>query len=97
MGSNPGTSPLAKLYVQGAVRADGGFLSTDTTINPPDYVFAPDYQLRPLSELAAYIAKEQHLPELPSADTIKQQGLNLSQFQMQLLKKIEEFTLYTIE
>jgi hypothetical protein len=95
-GTNPGTSPLAKLHVQGAVRADGGFFSTDTTINPPDYVFAPDYPLRPLSELAAYIEKERHLPEIPSADTIKQQGLNLSQFQMQLLKKIEELTLYTL-
>ncbi|NOT58525.1 MAG: hypothetical protein HOP18_28350, partial [Deltaproteobacteria bacterium] len=41
--------------------------------------------------------KERHLPEIPSAETIKQEGVNLSEFQMQLLKKIEELTLYTIE
>ncbi|MBM4259076.1 MAG: hypothetical protein FJ147_24645 [Deltaproteobacteria bacterium] len=63
----------------------------------PDYVFAPDYKLRPLSELAAYIKQEQHLPEIPSAAMIKQQGMNLSEMQMQLLKKIEELTLYTIQ
>jgi hypothetical protein len=94
---NPGTSPLAKLHVQGAIRADGGFFSTDTTINPPDYVFAPDYKLRPLSDLQMYIEKEKHLPEIPSAQEMKTQGINLGQMQLQLLKKIEELTLYTLQ
>lgn len=94
---NPGTSPLAKLHVQGAVRADAGFLSTDTTIDPPDYVFEPDYQLMPLSELRSYIAQEKHLPEIPSAQEMKTQGVNLVQMQMHLLKKVEELTLYTLD
>jgi hypothetical protein len=97
VGSNPGTSPLAKLHVQGAVRADGGFFSTDTTINPPDYVFEPDYQLMSLPDLQSYIAQEKHLPEMPSAQEMKTQGVNLGQMQMQLLKKIEELTLYTLD
>lgn len=94
---NPGTSPLAKLHVQGAVRADGGFFSVDTTINPPDYVFEPDYKLTPLSDLQSYIAQEKHLPEIPSAQEMKTQGVNLGQMQMQLLKKVEELTLYTLD
>lgn len=97
VGSNPGTSPLAKLHVQGAVRADGGFFSTDTTINPPDYVFEPEYKLMPLPDLQSYIAKEKHLPEMPSAQEMKTQGVNLGQMQMQLLKKVEELTLYTLD
>jgi hypothetical protein len=96
-GSNPGTSPLAKLHVQGAVRADGGFFSTDTTINPPDYVFEPGYKLIPLQELAVYVEKEKHLPEIPPAQVMKEQGINLGAMQMPLLRKVEELTLYTIQ
>jgi len=51
----------------------------------------------PLTELGAYVAKEKHLPEIPSAREIKEQGVNLSELQMQLLKKVEELTLYTVE
>ncbi|MBM4259079.1 MAG: hypothetical protein FJ147_24660 [Deltaproteobacteria bacterium] len=94
---NPDVAPVAKLHVQGNIRADGVFISNETQLTVPDYVFAPDYKLRPLSELAVYIKQEQHLPEIPSAATIKAQGVNLSELQMQLLKKIEELTLYTIQ
>jgi hypothetical protein len=62
----------------------------------PDYVFEPDYQLRPLTELGAYVAQEKHLPDIPSAQEIKKQGVNVSELQMQLLKKIEELTLYAV-
>lgn len=33
---------------------------------------------------------------IPSAEEIEQNGLNLGHFQMQLLEKIEELTLYTL-
>jgi hypothetical protein len=90
-------NPSQALEVQGNIRANGSFLSNGTTLNVPDYVFEPDYQLRPLTDLQTYIVKEKHLPDLPSAREIKQQGVNMSELQMQLLKKIEELTLYTIE
>jgi len=54
-------------------------------------------KLMPLSELAAYVQREQHLPNVPSAADIKANGLNLSQFQMRLLEKIEELALYTLQ
>jgi len=102
---NPGFAPAARLHVKGGevrvegnVRVVGGaFIDDSTTLNAPDYVFAPDYQLRPLNELAAYIARERHLPEIPSATEIQQQGLQLGEMQMRLLKKIEELTLYTLQ
>lgn len=89
-------SPSQQLDVGGNIRASGSFISGGTTLNVPDYVFAPDYQLMPLKQLAGYIEKEQHLPEIPSAQDIKAQGIDLSTMQMQLLKKVEELTLYTI-
>jgi hypothetical protein len=34
---------------------------------------------------------------VPSAAEMKEKGLNLSQFQMRLLEKIEELTLYAVQ
>ncbi|HSK76580.1 MAG TPA: hypothetical protein VLQ45_08995 [Thermoanaerobaculia bacterium] len=47
-------------------------------------------------DLGEFVAREKHLPNVPSAAEIKEQGLNLSQFQMRLLEKIEELALYTV-
>lgn len=93
------TSPASKLHVNGGdIRVSGGsFIDDGVTLNAPDYVFEPDYRLMPLPELKAYVAREKRLPNVPSAGEIKQQGLDLSQFQMRLLEKVEELTLYVLE
>ena len=66
-------------------------------INGPDYVFEPDYELRSLSETKEYIIKNKHLPEIPSASEMENNGIDLGDMNMRLLKKIEELTLYQIE
>jgi hypothetical protein len=63
----------------------------------PDHVFAPNYHLRPLSEVEQYIQQNRHLPEVPSAADVKKNGLDVGNNQATLLKKIEELTLYLIE
>ena len=90
------TAPTQVLDVSGNIRASGNFIAGGTTLNVPDYVFEPDYALPPLAELEAYVTREKHLPGLPSAAEIKAQGLNMTEFQMSLLKKVEELTLYTL-
>lgn len=84
------TVDSAGINVLGTIKSNG------TTLTVPDYVFEPDYKLMPLPELAAYVEKEKHLPEIPPARAIKEQGIDLGAMQMQLLKKVEELTLYTI-
>lgn len=64
--------------------------------NWPDYVFDYSYSLRPLSEVEQYIRQHHHLPEVPSADEVKENGIDLGANQAILLKKIEELTLYVI-
>ena len=94
-----GTSaPASKLHVAGGdIRVTGGaFIDDGTTLDVPDYVFDRDYALMSLDELRTYIAKEKHLPNVPSLEDIGRDGLNLSQFQMRLLEKVEELTLYTL-
>ena len=63
----------------------------------PDYVFDPDYKLMPLKDLQVYIEKERHLPDIRLGQEIKKQGVKLGEMQMQLLRKVEELTLYTIQ
>ncbi len=64
----------------------------------PDYVFQTDYKLMPLSDLAQYINKEGHLPKMPSAAQIEEEGSHsLGETQRLLLEKVEELTLYILE
>lgn len=66
-------------------------------LNVPDYVFADDYALMPINELASFVETERHLPGIPSEGEIKDGSLGLAGFQMKLLEKVEELTLYTID
>jgi len=65
----------------------------------PDYVFEKDYKLMSLAELKAYIEQHKHLPEIPSANEIKEadNSYDMGKMVEQLLLKVEELTLYTIE
>ncbi len=83
------------LTASGSMYADS-FVASGTTLNVPDYVFADDYDLMPLSEVAAFIDANSHLPKIPSAAEINAGGLDLTSMQLSLLEKVEELTLYTL-
>ena len=51
----------------------------------------------PLADLKTYINKNQHLPEVPTAEQVKKDGINLGEMNTLLMKKVEELTLYLIE
>jgi hypothetical protein len=81
----------------GDINILGGSIYVDgEEMNVPDYVFEPDYPLMSLGELRVYVAAEKHLPNVPSEEEIRAGGLDLSKFQMRLLEKTEELTLYTL-
>lgn len=63
----------------------------------PDYVFADDYALLPLSELEQSVEQNGHLPGIPSAADVAKNGVNVGKMQAQLLEKVEELTLYMIQ
>ena len=68
-----------------------------STAGGADYVFDSDYKLRSLDEVGTYIKTNKHLPEIPSADEMQRNGVEIDDFQIRLLQKIEELTLYLIE
>ena len=84
-----------KLAVDGKIIAEE--VHIDMSGAWPDDVFREDYNLMPLAEVAAYIASNGHLPEVPSAEEVAVNGLSLGATQALLLKKIEELTLYMIQ
>ncbi|SEN74625.1 hypothetical protein SAMN05216436_12115 [bacterium A37T11] len=87
-------SPQAKLSVNGNILAKEIKIKTDISV--PDYVFKADYKLPSLEEIAEYINRNGHLPEVQSAVEVKQDGLDLAAMNLLLLKKVEELTLHLI-
>ncbi len=63
----------------------------------PDYVFRDNYPLMPLSELEQYITLNNRLPGIPSSEEIKNNGIDVSNMQVLLVRKIEELTRYILE
>jgi hypothetical protein len=64
----------------------------------PDYVFADGYNLMPLEQLKKEINQHKHLPGIPSAAQIEEQGgVDLGAIQTKLVEKVEELTLYIIQ
>lgn len=62
-----------------------------------DYVFDNGYQLMPLGELERYVNTNKHLPNIPSAKEVENNGVNIGEMNALLLEKIEELTLYIID
>lgn len=68
------------------------------TLTPTaDFVFAENYDLPRLEEVEKHIKEKKHLPEIASARVMEKEGVNVGEFQIKLLQKIEELTLYAIE
>jgi len=62
-----------------------------------DFVFEEDYALPTLEAVEQHIKEKKHLPEIASAKEMEKEGVNVGEFQIKLLQKIEELTLYSIE
>jgi hypothetical protein len=84
------------------LRVNGKIIATELRVQVnslwPDYVFADDYKLLPIKDLATYINKEKHLPNIPSAQQVQEQGgIDAGDMNKRLMEKVEELTLYIID
>ncbi len=89
------TTPDSKLTVKGNIHAEE--VKVDLSVPGPDYVFKEEYDLKSLEEVQSYINEHGHLPNIPSAKDMEENGVQLGEMNMKLLEKIEELTLYVIE
>lgn len=93
-----------KLTVKGKIHAEE--VRVDLQV-PADYVFQKyytgksdlksDYVMPTLAEVEKFTKENNHLPSVPSAQEIKDKGLQLGEMSNAMLQKIEELTLYIIE
>ena len=87
------TNPTYKLSVNGNIRSKEVIVETGWA----DYVFDKKYKRLPLAEVEKFIAENNHLPNVPSAEDIQTNGLKVGEMQTKMMEKIEELTLYVIE
>jgi hypothetical protein len=83
-----------KLSVRGTIHAQSVVVDQ---IGWSDFVFDKHYHLTPLAKVNAYIAKNHHLPDMPSEAQIVNDGQDIGAMNNILTKKVEELTLYMIE
>ena len=76
---------------EGVIKVNGHAVAT------ADHVFTEGYDLKPLSDVAAFIASEGHLPGVASASQMRRDGVDLIAMNAKLLEKVEELTLYILD
>jgi hypothetical protein len=82
------------LSVQGKIIAEE--LLVQLNESWPDYVFSDDYKLMNFEQLKSYINTNNHLPNIPSAEKMKD-GINVGEMNKLLTEKVEELTLYILQ
>ncbi|MDD5652952.1 MAG: hypothetical protein PHT31_02160, partial [Candidatus Omnitrophica bacterium] len=63
----------------------------------PDYVFDSNYKMMNFKDLKQYVAKNKHLPNMPSTAQLKKEGVKLYEQNRLVLEKLEEAYLYIIK
>lgn len=86
-------SSTYKLSVSGKIRAKEIVVETGWA----DFVFEEGYDLKSLDEVETFIEDNGHLPDVPSAKQIENNGVSVGEMEAVLLQKVEELTLYMIE
>jgi len=86
-----------KLYV------DEGILTEKVKVAVPgspqwaDYVFEEDYDLNSVEEVEDFIKENKHLPNVPSAKEVVDNGIDVAKMDATLLRQVEELWLHVIE
>lgn len=61
-----------------------------------DYVFEDDYNLKSIYSVEKFINENKHLPNVPSASEVEENGINVAEMDATLLRQIEELWLHVI-
>lgn len=89
-----------KFLNNGIAKFDGKIHAKEVEVKAnvwADYVFKKDYKLNSLESVEKHIEEKGHLPNIPSAKEVKENGINLGEMDAKLLEKVEELTLYIIQ
>lgn len=84
------------LYVNGGVLTEKVKVALQTG-NWSDFVFEKDYHRNSIPYVETYIKENKHLPNVPSAKEVGENGIDLGQMDATLLRQIEELWLNVID
>ncbi|MBA2613206.1 MAG: hypothetical protein H0U95_14650 [Bacteroidetes bacterium] len=96
-----GLNSTSPHYNTTMLSVDGKVVCNSLYVRPvtdwADYVFADNYKLPNLYDIEKYYQANKHLPEIPSAAEVKENGINVGEMNTLLLKKIEEMTILMVK
>lgn len=86
-----------KLIVKDGIRTEKVRVDLSSVNDWADDVFDNDYDLLSIEKLREFIKTNKHLPNIPKAEQLVDEGIDVAEMDAKLLRKIEELTLYNIE
>lgn len=92
-----GTPDGYLLFVQQGILAEKVKVAVATTAYWSDYVFDEKYKLKSIEDLESFVKTNKHLPNIPSAEEVVKDGIDMATMDAKLLEKIEELSLYIIQ
>jgi len=102
---NPGSGGNAQnlVHVNGSMIIGNGNLDKTPAgydlyvIDWADYVFEDNYELNSLKEVEQFVKENKHLPNVPSAKEVNENGIDMVEMDATLLRQIEELWLHVID
>ena len=86
-----------KLYVDNGILTERVRVATVNSADWADYVFEEDYDLNSTAEVESFIKANKHLPNVPSAKQVSENGIDMAEMDATLLRQVEELWLHVIE
>ncbi|MFA7615147.1 MAG: hypothetical protein WBF83_08420 [Moheibacter sp.] len=87
-----------RLFVKDGIKTEKVKVELASENGWADYVFENNYNLLSIKELESFITENKHLPNIPSAkQVIDEGGFELKEMNIKLLEKVEEQSLYIIQ
>ncbi len=86
-----------KLFVEDGILTEKVKVAGVNSSDWADFVFEEDYKLNSIAKVEDFIKTNKHLPNVPSAKEVSENGVEMVKMDATLLRQIEELWLHTIE
>ncbi len=96
-GNNWDTPAGYRLFVKEGILTEKVKVATYGSTDWADFVFEEDYDLNTTEDVEQFIKENKHLPNVPSAQEVNDNGVDMVEMDATLLRQIEELWLHVIE
>lgn len=86
-----------RLYVEEGILTERVKVAQVNSVDWADYVFDEDYERNSTEEVERFVKANKHLPNVPSAKEVSENGVDMVEMDATLLRQIEELWLHVID